>query len=131
LPTPFRQASVVAMTGVNGAVGSYGERVAARVLIDAGMVLLDRNWRDRTGELDIVARDGEVIVFCEVKTRRSDAFGTPAEAVGPAKARRLRRVAAAWFAAHPHLRGEARFDVVSVRPQPRGAAVIEHLRDVI
>jgi putative endonuclease len=119
------------MTGVNAAVGAYGERVAARVLIDAGMALLDRNWRDRAGEVDIVARDGRVIVFCEVKTRRSDAFGTPAEAVGPAKVRRLRRLAAAWFAAHPDQRGEVRFDVVSVRPQPRGAATVEHLRGVI
>src|SRR5688572_14774131 len=105
------------MTGVNDAIGSYGERVAARALRDAGMAVLDRNWRDRTGELDIVARDGSVIVFCEVKTRRGDTFGGPAEAVGPAKVRRLRRLAAAWFAAHPDQHGEARFDVVRVRPQ--------------
>jgi putative endonuclease len=119
------------MTGVNGAVGSYGERVAARILRDAGMALLDRNWRDRAGEIDIVARDGQVIVFCEVKTRRTDAFGTPADAVGPGKVRRLRRLAAAWFAAHPQMRGEVRFDVIAVRPQPKGAALVEHLRGVI
>jgi putative endonuclease len=131
LPYGRGLATVGAMTGVNAAVGSYGERVAARALCAAGMTLLDRNWRDRAGELDIVARDGFVIVFCEVKTRRGDAFGSPGEAVGPAKQRRLRRLAAAWLAAHPGVRGEVRFDVVEVRAQARGAAQVEHLRGVI
>ncbi len=63
------------------AVGQYGERVAAQHLIDSGLEILDRNWRCRDGELDIVARDGDVIVFCEVKTRSSTAYGDPAEAV--------------------------------------------------
>ncbi|GAA1803223.1 YraN family protein [Luedemannella flava] len=113
-------------------MGGYGERVAVRLLIDAGMVILDRNWRDgRRGELDIVARDGETIVFCEVKTRRGAAFGTPAEAVTPAKVRRLRQLAAAWLAAHPGAGGEVRFDLVAVHPQPSGPAVTEHLRAIL
>jgi putative endonuclease len=119
------------MTGVNNAIGGYGERVATRVLRDAGMVVLDRNWRDRLGELDIVARDGETIVVCEVKTRRGNAFGSPAEAVGPAKVRRLRVLAAAWLGAHPEHRGEVRFDVVCVWPRASGRAAVEHLRGVI
>ena len=113
-----------------GAVGAYGERVAVRTLEAAGMTVIDRNWRCRRGEIDIVALDGRTVVFCEVKTRRTATFGTPAEAVGPAKIRRLRALAAAWLAEHPEIRGEVRFDVVCVWPQPAGAAVVEHLREV-
>ena len=60
------------------AVGRYGEDVAARHLTEAGLVVLERNWRCREGEIDIVARDGDVLVVCEVKTRRSTTYGTPA-----------------------------------------------------
>lgn len=116
------------MARAKDAVGEYGERVAARTLTDAGMVILDRNWRCAVGELDIVAQDAATIVFCEVKTRRSDRFGAPVEAVSTAKVRRLRTLAALWLAAHPTVRGEVRFDVVSVRPQPAGRAAVEHLR---
>jgi putative endonuclease len=119
------------MTATTDAVGAYGERVAARLLTEAGLVLLDRNWRCTSGELDIVARDGTTIVFCEVKTRRTDQFGTPVDAVNPTKVRRLRALAALWLAAHPDTRGEIRFDVVSVRPQPTGPATVEHLRGVV
>ncbi|MCL2781483.1 MAG: YraN family protein [Actinomycetia bacterium] len=79
------------------AVGRYGEDVAARHLADAGLTILARNWRCADGELDIVARDGPALVFCEVKTRRSVAFGDPSEAVGAVKAARLRRLALRWL----------------------------------
>src|SRR5664280_1301356 len=72
------------------ALGRYGEDVAVRHLLDAGWQVLERNWRCRAGEIDIVARDGGVLVFCEVKTRSSALFGVPAEAVRPAKVRRIR-----------------------------------------
>ena len=75
-----------------------------------------------------MARDGDTIVFCEVKTRRSERFGAPSEAVGYDKMRRLRALAAMWFAEHPESRGAARFDVVSVWPQVAGPAAVEHLR---
>jgi putative endonuclease len=116
------------MTLASNALGAYGERVATRVLTEAGMRILSRNWRGRAGELDIVARDGDTIVFCEVKTRRSTAFGAPVEAVSPAKVRRLRALAAQWLRAHPEVRGEVRFDVISVVRETRGAARIEHIR---
>jgi putative endonuclease len=110
------------------AVGHYGERVAVAYLIARGLILLDRNWRCPLGEIDVVMRDrGDVLVFVEVKTRRSDRFGTPAEGVDRAKVRRLRRLAAAWLAQagiHP---AEVRFDVVEVRPQPSGPAIVTHL----
>ena len=118
----------VAMTRTTDAIGAYGEHVAALALTGAGMVVLDRNWRCPSGELDIVARDGNTIVFCEVKTRRGGGFGYPVEAVGYAKVRRLRALASLWLVAHPDTRGEVRFDVVSVWPQPAGPATVEHLR---
>lgn len=117
------------MTRAKDAVGAYGERVAARLLRDAGLRVLDLNWRCPTGELDIVARDDAgTLVFCEVKTRRGDRFGPPSAAVNPAKVRRLRALAATWLAAHPGHHGELRFDVISVWPQPHGPATVEHLR---
>jgi putative endonuclease len=110
------------------AVGRYGERVAVEYLTAQGMRLLDRNWRCSVGEIDAIFSDGIVIVFAEVKTRRSDRYGSPADAVGYVKQTRLRRLAAIWLAqsdVHPH---EIRFDLVCVRPQPAGAADVEHLK---
>jgi putative endonuclease len=116
------------MTRAKDAVGAYGERVALAHLLNQGMVLLDRNWRCPAGEIDIVLRDRGALVFCEVKTRRGERFGTPAEAVGPVKVNRLRRLAAQWMAATGLRPPEVRFDVVSVLAQPTGAAHVEHLR---
>lgn len=116
------------MTKARQAVGAYGERLAVRHLIEAGLVPVARNWRCAEGEIDIVLWDGEDLVFCEVKTRRSAAYGSPGAAVGGAKVQRLRRLAMRWLAtsgAHPR---EIRFDVVEVLPQPRGAARVEHIR---
>ena len=117
------------MTRAKDAVGAYGERVAVRYLVDQGMVLLDRNWRCGTGELDAILRDGDTLVFAEVKTRRSGRFGTPAEAVVPAKVTRMRRLAAQWLAQSAVRPREVRFDVVSVLARPAGPATVEHLRD--
>jgi putative endonuclease len=116
------------MTKATQAVGEYGERLAARHLTDAGMVVLDRNWRCAQGEIDIVARDGDVLIFCEVKTRRGTTFGDPVDAVVAAKVRRLRQLAAQWLATSGVRPAEVRFDVVSVLPQERGPARVEHLR---
>lgn len=112
---------------VSDALGQFGEQVAARHLESAGLVILDRNWRCATGELDIVARDAGCLVFCEVKTRSSGAFGSPAAAVGPAKAARIRRLAASWLAAHPQGGCPVRFDVVAVS-RAGGALSVDHLR---
>jgi len=110
------------------AVGRYGERVAVDYLITQGMRLIERNWRCSAGEVDAILREGDTIVFAEVKTRRSVRFGTPADAVGWAKQTRLRRLAAIWLAQSDISATEVRFDLVSVRPQPAGAADVEHLR---
>ena len=110
------------------AVGRYGEDVAARHLVDAGLHIVARNWRCPEGEIDIVARDRGVLVICEVKTRSGLGFGLPAEAITRKKADRLRRLALRWMAEHPAGGADVRFDVVSVVRAQRGAAVVEHLR---
>lgn len=114
----------------NSSLGSYGERVAAQRLIGLGMVLVDRNWRCDLGEVDLVLRDGEVIVFCEVKTRSSTTYGHPLEAVTPAKGARLRRLAARWLAEHDVHSHDVRIDLVGVLLAARGAAEVEHVRGV-
>lgn len=114
------------------AVGRYGEDVAARHLAASGLQVLERNWRsparDAGGEVDIVARDGDVLVICEVKTRRGTAFGTPLEAVTPRKAARIRRLARTWLSTHGGGFSAVRFDVVAVICPPSGAAIVEHVR---
>ncbi len=116
------------MTKRNQAVGGYGERCAVRHLIETGLRPVAQNWRCRSGEIDIIAWDGPVLAFCEVKTRRNADFGTPAEAVVPSKARRLRRLAAEWLAATGTSADEIRFDVISVLLPGTGRAHVEHLR---
>lgn len=97
------------------ALGAAGEAAAARWYEDRGYEVVDRNWRCREGELDLVLRTGAVLVFCEVKTRTTDRFGSPVEAVTRAKQLRLRRLAAKWLAADSSVRPrEIRFDVASV-----------------
>jgi putative endonuclease len=118
---------------VANAVGAYGERLAARYLAEAGLQILDRNWRCDQGEIDIVAMDGVCLVIVEVKTRRSLMFGSPVEAVTAVKAARLRRLAGCWMGAHRSLVtsvGDIRIDVIGVLRPSRGAAQIEHLVSV-
>ena len=109
------------------AVGRYGEDVAAAHLAAAGLVVVERNWRCPDGEIDVVARDGDVLVFCEVKTRRGVGFGLPAEAVTPAKVRRLRLLARRWMEQRRPPYGDVRFDVISVLVRPGGGVVVDHL----
>ena len=117
------------------AVGRYGERVAARHLEQLGMELLDRNWRGTAGELDLVARDGDLLVAVEVKTRSGTGFGHPAEAVTPAKLGRIRRLTGQWLAERAAVHGPRfagiRVDVVAVVLPRAGAAQVEHLVGVL
>ena len=88
-----------------------------------GYRILDRNWRCPSGELDIVAARGGLVVFCEVKTRHSNAWGEPSEAVDVRKQLRLRRLAGRWLAQSRARAADVRFDVVSVVARPDGLAV--------
>jgi putative endonuclease len=95
--------------------GQRGEERAAGWYLARGYEIVARNWRCPVGEIDLIARRGRLLVVCEVKARRSDAFGVPALAVGTAKQQRLRRLAAAWLASDRCGRDvEVRFDVVAV-----------------
>jgi putative endonuclease len=96
-------------------LGACGEDAVARWYEARGYSVASRNWRVREGELDLVLRRGRTVVFCEVKTRRGDAFGTPFEAVTITKQRRLRTLAVRWLAEHHVRAGELRFDVAAVR----------------
>ncbi len=112
------------------ALGRYGEDVASRHLVESGFAILERNWRCDAGEIDIVARDGDTLVVCEVKTRRGNRFGTPLEAVTPHKVARLRRLAYRWLADRQVRAPSIRLDVVGVLRHDRGAAEVIHLRGV-
>ena len=109
-------------------LGARGERIAVAYLIDSGLRVLDRNWRCREGELDVVAREGAAIVFCEVKTRRGTGYGHPAEAVTRVKQQRIRVLAQRWLAAHDEHAPEVRFDVVGVLVRSERPALVTHLR---
>ena len=98
-----------------------------RYLRERGMEVLERNWRCPHGEVDVVARDGDCLVICEVKTRRSESFGEPVEAVTFEKARRLRRLAAAYVGAHSVGAAQVRIDVVGVLCRPGAPAVVRHV----
>ena len=110
------------------ALGAYGEAVAARHLVEQGMVVLDRNWRCSAGEIDLVLRDGQVLVVCEVKTRQGATGGTPHEAVTATKVERLGRLAQEWQQAHGVAAPDVRLDLVAVHRPRRGAAVVDHVR---
>jgi putative endonuclease len=111
-------------------LGAYGEGLAARHLIEKGMVLLDRNWRCDLGEIDLVLRDGRALVVCEVKTRSSLAFGSPLEGVTEQKAARLRRLAGRWIADHAVHPPDVRIDLVGVLVPATGGVSIDHVSGV-
>ena len=102
------------VTAGRRALGARGESLAARWYESNGYRVIDRNWRCRTGEIDIVAQTGVTIVFVEVKTRSSDAYGSPAAAVTPTKQRRLRSLAIEWLRANEVHGASLRFDVACV-----------------
>lgn len=98
----------------NQQVGRLGEDAAVTFLAAQQYVILDRNWRCRAGEIDIVAKEGDNLVFVEVKARSSLRFGHPFEAVTPTKLARLRSLSVLWRDAHPLTTGSSRIDVISV-----------------
>lgn len=116
--------------GRSAGIGAYGERVARRHLEAAGMRFLDANWRCEDGEIDLVMREGDLLVVVEVKSRTSDQHGDPLEAVGPEKALRLRRLAGRWVSEHAARPTGIRLDLVAVRLRSKGAAQVEHVRGV-
>lgn len=100
----------------NRALGRWGEDRVADWYRRRGFVVVARNWRHgRSGEIDLVVAHDDLVVVCEVKTRRSARFGRPAEAIDQSKRDRLRRLAAAWLAESGRRSSRVRFDVAEVR----------------
>jgi putative endonuclease len=112
-------------------LGAFGERVAAAHLEAKGYRIRARNFRCREGEIDIVAEDGDCLVFVEVRTRRGDAFGTPAESVTAAKERRLLTVAKAYLQEHPDIPANQRIDVVGVELSRGRLLAVQHIEGAI
>lgn len=95
-------------------LGRFGEDMAARYLEEEGYKILARNYRNRYGELDIICIKNEVLVFVEVKTRRSNRYGSAEEAITPKKIEHIKKVALHYLAAYHFKYKEIRFDVISI-----------------
>ena len=108
--------------------GTDGESLAVRRLQDEGLTILGRNYRFERGEIDIVAQEGDEIVFVEVKARRTRAFGPPEEAVTERKQVQIRRVAEGYLYEHSMEHCPCRFDVVAIIFD-NGKAHIDHLKN--
>ncbi len=126
LPPPPPASNVAAVDG-RGDLGRRGEALAAEALRAQGFTIVERNFRCRAGEIDLVALDGPTLVFVEVRSRRGDRMGTPLESIDPRKQARLTRVARHFLAARGHAERDVRFDVVGVRFDADPPAV-EHMR---
>lgn len=113
-------------------LGALGEAHAVAYLARMGLRIVDRNWRSRYGELDVIAADDvtRTVVFVEVKTRTGDGYGGLAQAVTPRKVRRLRRLAGLWLAAQDGRWTAVRIDVIGVRIGRRRTPEISHLQGI-
>ncbi|WP_425862043.1 YraN family protein [Arthrobacter sp. TWP1-1] len=112
------------------ALGQSGEQVAADYLEDRGIRVIDSNWRCSSGEIDIVALDGQELVIVEVKTRRSRRYGDPLEAITRAKLLRLRTLAVLWAREHNRVIGSLRIDAVGIIMDRAQEPSIDHVRGV-
>lgn len=110
-------------------LGRYGEDRACEYLERIGYQLLERNYRCREGELDIIAQEGNTLVFVEVKTRSSQVTGHPFEAITTSKQSRIRRLVANWCQSHQVSQVQVRIDAIAVMLRG-GAVAIEHLKQV-
>ena len=111
-------------------LGRLGEDAAVRHLMELGWTIIERNWRCPEGELDIVAHDGSGLVVCEVKTRSRAEYGTPLEAITPAKAARLRRLSLRWLDSHGIRKAAVRIDVIGLLRAGPGRFDIDHRKEV-
>ena len=108
-------------------LGKLGEEAAAKYLQEHGYLIIERNWRCRSGEIDIIARKQEQIVFVEVRTRASKSFGTPQESVTPRKQRQVRQTASIYLYQHRIADAPLRFDLISIQLMDDGTWDIQHL----
>lgn len=115
------------MSKSNRRTGNRGEQLAADYLSDRGYAIIARNFSGRRGEIDIIAQKGSTLVFCEVKTRRSAGFGSPASSVTGPKQASIIRTAMEYMATHDLHDTEIRFDVIAILLSTSGKTEIEHI----
>ena len=124
--------SPVMQTKNNQRTGAYGEEVVTQYLTAKNAEIIERNWRVREGEIDIIAlQPSGVFAFIEVKTRSSLAFGHPFEAINRDKAHRMQRLALGWLATHGCLGCEYQIDVAAVLIAPDGSHSIEYRANLV
>lgn len=109
-------------------IGQLGEDYACRYLLTEGYQLLERNWKKRRAEIDIIAKQGDVLVFLEVKTRTNDLFGEPSAFVSEKQQQLISAVAADYMQAIGH-DWEIRFDIISIFILPDETYRLEHIQD--
>jgi putative endonuclease len=119
------------MANQKKALGAWGEQLAADFLRRQGYVIVERNVRGDYGEIDLLARQGEVLVFIEVKARSTPDYGNPEEAVTPVKQQHMLDSALDYLQAHPEFDGDWRIDVISVARVPNGPPEILHFENAI
>jgi putative endonuclease len=107
------------MTSSNRSIGQWGEAIASKYLTDLGYDIVDRNARTPHGEIDLVARQGTVTVFVEVKTRTSNRFGPPEAAITEKKRAHMLAASQAYLQIHPALDGDCRLDVIAIEHDRR------------
>lgn len=112
-------------------LGRWGEDVAHDFLVAQGYDVVDRRWRCRLGEIDIVARHGGTVAFVEVKTRRTARFGHPLEAITPTKFARLRVLAGEWCRVHRVHAGTVRIDAIGIIGDGIAIGQLDHCAGVI
>ncbi len=120
------------MTHKRKELGQWGEKLAAEYLQNLGYKLLEKNWRCRRGEIDLILQAGQVLVFTEVKTRQGRAYGTPEEGVTPAKARKLLQLAQYYLLEKDLDDIEWRIDLVAVEVNQDGRLVrCDHIPNAV
>ena len=117
------------MTLKTSALGKEGEALALRFLEAQGYRIKEKNFKNKLGEIDIVAKDKDTVCFIEVKTRTSEAFGLPLEAVSRAKQRKLSQMALSYLKSKNLLDERARFDIISLIKKDAGDPEISLLKD--
>jgi putative endonuclease len=116
----------------NRQIGAFGEAMIAKYLETLGYDIIERNWRIKEGEIDLIACDSKSLLhFIEVKTRSSLAFGDPLEAINRDKARRLQRLALAWLATHRQLGSDFSIDVAAVLLTADGSHTIDFRENIL
>ena len=109
-------------------VGAQGEDRAAKYLSAHGYRIIEKNWRCRLGEIDLVVKEADTLVFCEVKTRSNQSFGHPLEAITASKIEKLRRLGEAYMQAAAKTDVALRFDVISIIENGENSR-LEHIKD--